>query len=42
MLQLLTLYQTIAIDVVDFEEKFDFILGRLTRKLGDRVDELVQ
>lgn len=42
VLQLFVLNQAVAIQIVDFEEKFDFVLGRLARELVHGVDELLQ
>ena len=32
----------VTVDVVDFEEEFDFVVGRLSCKLVHGVDELLQ
>jgi len=32
----------VTVDVVDFKEEFDFVVGRLARKLVHGVDELLQ
>lgn len=42
VLQLFVLNQAVAIQIVDFEEKFDFVLGRLAGELVHGVDELLQ
>lgn len=36
------LNQAVAVQIVDFEEKFDFVLGRLAGELVHGVDELLQ
>lgn len=42
VLQFSMLNQAVAVQIVDFEEKFDFVLGRLAGELVHGVDELLQ
>lgn len=42
VLQLLVLYQTVTIDVVDFEQEFYFIFRGLTSELVNGIDKLLQ
>lgn len=42
MLQLLVLDQTVAIQIVNFEQKLNFVLRRLAGKLMHGVDELLE
>lgn len=42
MQKLLVLNQTVAIKIVDLEEKFNFVFGGLTGELVHGVDELLK